>query len=148
MGHAAPFDFSPEYRPAPGVARFLCGTPPILSMASLEAAVDLWLEVDLEAAARKARALGDLFIALLDQCAPGYGLDLASPRDGARRGAHVSVRHPRAGEVMHSLISAGVVGDVRPPDLMRFGFAALTTRYADAWDAVARLAEVFEQRSA
>ena len=146
MGHAAPFDFQGRYRPAAGIKRLLAGTPSILGMAALEVGVDLWLAVDQAAAWRKSQALGDLFIRLLDEI-DGFDLQVASPRGATQRGSQVSVRHPQAYRVMQALIDGGVIGDFRHPDLMRFGFAPLYTRYVDAWDAVVRLAQVLRSRA-
>jgi len=146
MGHADPFGFEPRYRPAPGIRRQVAGTPPILAMAALEVGVDLWLQVDLQAARRKSQALGDLFIRLVDTI-EGFELEIASPRDAAQRGSHVAVRHPQAYRVMRALIDAGVIGDFRTPDLMRFGFAALYNRYVDIWDAVSRLGDVLRSQA-
>jgi kynureninase len=146
MGHVDPFGFEARYRPAPGVQRQVAGTPPILAMAALEVGVDVWLQVDLQAARRKSQALGDLFIRLVDTI-DGFELEIASPRDAAQRGSHVAVRHPQAYRVMRALIDAGVIGDFRTPDMMRFGFAALYTRYVDIWDAVRRLDHVLRSQA-
>lgn len=146
MGHAAPFGFEARYRPAPGIKRQLAGTPLILGMAALEVGIDLWLEVDRALAWRKAQSLGDLFIRLVDGLG-GFALQVASPRDATQRGAQVSVRHPQADRVMQALIDQGVIGDFRPPDLMRFGFAPLSTRYVDVWDAANQLGQVLGGRA-
>lgn len=146
MGHAAPFAFEGRYRPAAGIMRQLVGTPSILGMAALEVGVDIWLEVDRSSAWRKSQALGDLFIRLADEIR-GFDLELASPRDAAQRGSHVGVRHPQGYRVMRALMDEGVIGDFRPPDLMRFGFAPLYTRYVDVWDAVGRLERVLRGRA-
>ncbi|MEO6153832.1 MAG: kynureninase [Croceibacterium sp.] len=140
MGHAAPFAFSDRYEPAAGLARFLCGTPPILGLAALECGVDIVLEAGIEALAHKGRALGDRFIAEVAACCPG--LELASPRDATARGNHVSFRHPHGYEVAQALIARGVIGDFRDPDLVRFGFAPLYTRFADVRHAAQTLGEV------
>jgi kynureninase len=147
MGHAAPFAFEPRYRPAAGILRQLAGTPPILSLAALEVAVDLWLRVDMSEVRRKSMALGDLFIRLIDETCGGLGLEVASPLDGLRRGSQVSLRYADGYRVMRALIDSGVMGDFRTPDLMRFGFAPLYTRYADIWDAVATLRDVLTLRT-
>lgn len=141
MGHAAPFEFTPDYRPAPGIARFLCGTPPVLSLAALECGVDTVLAADMNAMRRKSVALTELFVSLVEaRCA---GLQLASPRDASQRGSQVSFAHATAGyPIMQALIARGVIGDFRAPDILRFGFTPLYTRYIDVWDAVEHLAEV------
>ena len=142
MGHARPFDFAPDYVPAPGIRRNLCGTPPILALAALEAALELWQEVDLAAVRRKSMALGELFIGLVEDRCRGQGFALASPRDGTARGSQVSFRHAQGYAITQALIARGVIGDFRTPDLMRFGFAPLYTRYVDLWDAVDTLVEI------
>ena len=147
LGHAEPFAFSPDYRPADGVARFLCGTPPILGLAALDAALDLFAEVDLAALRAKSLALGQLFLELVEQeCAAWLGeeegLAIACPRDGARRGSQVSLRHPEGYAIVQALIGRGVIGDFRAPDVLRFGLAPLYLRFVDVWDAVAHLREV------
>jgi kynureninase len=134
MGHAAPFDFAGDYRPAEGVRRFLAGTPPILSFAALEAAVDLMLQADPAAMADKARRLGDLFLELMAERCPE--LEPACPGPGQVRGGHVAFRHPKAQAFHDRLAASGLVGDVRPPDLLRFGLSPLYVRYQDVGRAV------------
>jgi kynureninase len=147
MGHAAPFAFEPEYRPAPGINRQLAGSPPILSMLALEVAVDLWLRVDQKEARRKSMALGDVFIKQVDETCRDLGVAVASPRDADARGSQVSLRHKEGYRVMRALIDRGVIGDFRTPDLMRFGFAPLYTRYVDVFEAVHQLREVLASRA-
>jgi kynureninase len=147
MGHAAPFAFEREYRPAPGINRQLAGSPPILSMLALEVAVDLWLRVDQKEARRKSMALGDLFIKQVDETCRDLDLEVMSPREANMRGSQVSLRHKEAYRVMRALIDRGVIGDFRTPDLMRFGFASLYTRYVDVFDAVRQLREVLSSRA-
>lgn len=148
LGHAAPFAFEPSYRPAPGIARALCGTPPILSLAALEVGVDTVLAADVAALRAKSMALGDLFIRLVEgRGGAGLGLSLASPRAAERRGSQVSFRHADGYAVMQALIARGVIGDFRAPDLLRFGFAPLYVRYVDVWDAAAALIGVLQTRA-
>jgi len=147
MGHAAPFAFEPDYRPAQGIARQLAGSPPILSMLALEVAVDLWLTVNQQEARRKSMALGDLFIKLVDETLRDLAVEVASPREAQIRGSQVSLRHKQAYRVMRALIDRGVIGDFRTPDLMRFGFASLYTRYVDIFDAISCLREVLITRA-
>jgi len=147
MGHAAPFTFAPEYQPADGIRRQLAGSPPILSMTALEVAVDIWLRVDQAEMRRKSMALGDLFIKLVDDTCRDLDVIVASPRNATDRGSQVSLRHPEGYRVMRALIDRGIIGDFRTPDLMRFGFAALYTRYVDVYDAVETLRDVLRTRS-
>ncbi|MEU7882180.1 kynureninase [Microbispora bryophytorum] len=145
-GHAAPFDFEPHYRPAPGVRRFATGSPPILSYAALNASLDIWERVDLDEVRAKSLALTSLFIDLLDDLVdPGLGLVLATPRDPERRGSQVSYRHPQGYPVVRALADRGVVGDYREPDFVRFGFAPLYLRHVDVHDAATALAEVLRE---
>ncbi|WP_036324336.1 kynureninase [Microbispora sp. ATCC PTA-5024] len=142
-GHAAPFAFEPDYRPAPGVRRFATGSPPVLSYAALNASLDIWERVDLREARAKSQAMTSLFIELVDDA--GTDLVLATPRDPERRGSQVSYRHPDGYPVVRALADRGVVGDFREPDVMRFGFAPLYLRYVDAYDAATTLAEVLRE---
>jgi kynureninase len=150
LGHAAPFAFSPEYQPAAGIARFICGTPPVIAMAALECGVDTVLAAEaaggIAAIRDKSIALTQLFIDLVEQRCGDHDLTLASPRRAPERGSQVSFAHPTHGyEIMQALISRGVIGDFRAPDILRFGFTPLYTRFADVWDAVDRLHSVFER---
>ena len=143
LGHAAPFAFSSEYEPAKGILRFVCGTPPVLSLAALECGVDTVLAADeaggLAAIREKSLALGDLFISLVEERCAGDDLTLASPRAGHERGSQVSFAHATHGyEIMQALVARGVIGDFRAPDILRFGFTPLYTRFTDVWDAVDR----------
>jgi len=142
MGHARPFEFDAAYEPAPGPLGFLAGTPSILAMAALEAALEVWDGVDLAAVRARSVALTEAFLALVDERCSEFGVEVVSPRAARLRGSHVSLRHPHGYEVVRALRERGVVGDFRPPDLMRFGFAPLYTRFTDAWDAVDALEQV------
>ncbi|MFO1057281.1 MAG: kynureninase [Dongiaceae bacterium] len=142
LGHDRPFAFESGYAPGAGIRRNLVGTPPMLSLAALECGVDLMLEADMAAIRAKSMALGDLFIALVEQELPGAGLALAAPREAALRGSQVSFRHPEGYAIVQALIARGVIGDFRAPDICRFGFGPLYTTHAEIWDAVAHLAAV------
>jgi len=143
FGHAEPFAFDSEYRPAPGIARLLCGTPPILSMAALEEGVDLSLEADPVCVRAKSTALTERFIALVDQFCPSR-FDLVSPREADRRGSQVSLAHPAGYAIIQALIARGIIPDFRAPDILRFGFAPLYTRHIDVWNAVRHLRAVMD----
>jgi kynureninase len=152
MGHAAPFEFSPHYRPAPGIARYLCGTPAILAMAALECGVDTVLAAGplggVAALRAKSVALTDLFARLVEEQCAGTGLEIVSPRDAALRGSQVCLTRPEgAYAIVQALIARGVIGDFRAgdalmPDILRFGVTPLYTRFVDVWDAAAHLADV------
>jgi kynureninase len=147
LGHASPFAFETDYRPAAGVARYVCGTPPVLSMIALECGVDMFQDLDLAALRRKSMALTDLFIRLVEQECDGFGLSLLSPRAAERRGSQVSLRHAEGYPIMQALIARGIIGDFRAPDILRFGFAPLYVRFADLWDAVAALRDILSSRA-
>jgi kynureninase len=142
LGHAAPFEFAGGYRPAEGIRQYVVSSPSILAMAALEEGVDLFLEADMAAVRTKSIALTEAFIALVEARCAGLGLTLASPRDPAARGSQVSFAHAEGYAVMQALIARGVIGDFRTPDLMRFGFTPLYTRFVDVWDAVETLRDV------
>lgn len=134
MGAAAPFEFASAYRPADGVSRFAAGTPPILSLVALDAALDIFDGADLRLLEQKSRALGDLFLERTkDPALP----PLPAP---ARRGGHVCLRSPHGHQIMQALIARGVIGDFRAPDLLRFGFSPLFLSFEDVW----RAAEILE----
>lgn len=145
MGHAAPFAFVDDYSPAPGMTRFLAGTPPMLSMLALEGGVDLFAEVDMHGVEAKSRGLGALLIERLAETAPD--LVLASPADPAERGSHLVFRHAHAYEICQCLIERGVIGDFRAPDLWRAGLTPLTLSYAEVWDAAAIVGDIMATRA-
>jgi len=144
LGHQDPFAFEPDYVAATGVRRFLVGSPPVLHIAALDAALDAFEGVDMVALRCRSLGLTELFIRLVDERCAGRGLELATPREGERRGSHVSLRHGMSYAVVQALIARGVVGDFREPDLCRFGFAPLYTSHAEVWDAVEQLRVVLD----
>ena len=165
-GHAAPFAFDPDYRPAAGIARYLCGTQSILGMAGLECGLDTLLAADalagpgqgMRALRAKSLALTDLFIALVEQRCSTHHLQLVTPRDHARRGSQVCLTrssdvpgHRSAYAIIQALIARGVIGDFRAgdgaahPDILRFGFTPLYLGFEDVWNAVEHLLQVLER---
>jgi kynureninase len=149
IGHAAPFEFTPGYRPAAGIARYQCGTPAVLSLAALECGVDTVLAAEsysqgqggMAALRAKSLALTRLFAERVLATCPA--LALVSPTRDAERGSQVCFSHPELGyPVVQALIARGVIGDFRAPDVLRFGFTPLYLRFADAWDAAEHLREV------
>ena len=142
LGHADPFAFSVDYRPAAGIGRALCGTPAVLNMTALECGLDVMLEADQGAMRAKSLALTDLFIAEVEARGAGRGLSLLTPREHHLRGSQVSFAHAEGYAIMQALIARGVIGDFRAPDILRFGFTPLYTRYADAWKAAGALADI------
>lgn len=147
MGHARPFDFIDDYEPAAGIGRWLCGTPPILSLTALDAALDAFDGVDMAQTRIKAGALGDLFIERVEARCAAQGLTLVGPRAAAMRGGQVSFAHPEGWAIMQNLIARGVIGDFRRPDVIRFGFSPLYVRHVDVWDAVEVLGEILDSGS-
>ncbi len=146
FGHAKPFDFVPDYRPAIGVDSFMVGTPPVLSMAALEVGVDITLSADPALLRQKSLALTSLFIRLVQQELAGFEIELVTQPEWPR-GSQVSLSHPEAWPLMQALIAQGVVGDFRSPNFLRFGFAPLYNRFVDAWDAVANLKHLLQQEA-
>ncbi len=146
FGHARPFAFEPGYAPAPGVDRLLVGTPPVLSMVALEVGIDLMAEADLALVREKSLCLSALFAARVERELAGLGLNVVSPREDTERGSQVCLTHAAAWPVMQALIARGVIGDVRAPDILRFGFTPLYLRYTEVWDAVSHLEAVLRSR--
>jgi len=146
-GHANPFAFSPEWQPASGMVRQQCGTQAMLSMVALDAALDTWADADMQKLHAKSKDLCGLFIALVEERCARHGLRLAGPRDFAARGSHVSFHCPEGYAVMQALIAAGVVGDFRAPDLIRFGFAPLYNSFTETFDAAETLGHILDTRS-
>ena len=142
LGHAAPFAFEASYRPAPGLARAVVGTPPMLSMAALEVGVDIALRVSIDELREKSLRQTDLFATLVAEQCTGHGLELSSPTDPTRRGSQVCFTHTDAYPIMQALIARGVIGDFRAPDVLRFGITPLYLGYAELWDAVQILQNV------
>jgi kynureninase len=145
LGHESPFAFDLGYRPGAGIERMRVGTPPVLQMAALEAALDVWDQVDLKDLRAASLRLQDLFIKRVETQIPG--LALATPRAHQMRGSQVSFRHPEGYAVMQALIAEGVVGDFRSPDILRFGFTPLYIDEDDVARAVNIFARIMELRS-
>jgi len=151
IGHAAPFEFTPDYRPASGIDRYLCGTPPILSLAALECGVDTVLAAQplggMAALRAKSLALTRLFADLVTQRCGAHGFEVITPMDDdVRRGSQIALRRAEgAYAIVQALIERGVIGDFRAPDVLRFGFTPLTLRFVDVWDAVEHLREVMDK---
>ena len=142
LGHESPFAFDLRYRPAPGIDRMRVGTPPVLQMAVLEAALDAWDGVEMADIRRRSVELTQAFIEGVEARCPG--LVLNSPRDPDARGSQVSLRHPEGYAIMQALIARGVIGDFRAPDNLRFGFTPLYTTPDDVSRAVDTLENILE----
>jgi kynureninase len=134
IGHAAPFAFAEHYEAAEGMQRFLAGTPGMLGLAALESGIDLILSADQATLWAKSARLFDLFAELAASWCPE--LHLLTPAVSHHRGSHIAFRHPSAAAIMRDLIARGVVGDYRPPEMLRFGLTPLYTSFEDVWRAV------------
>jgi kynureninase len=145
MGHAEPFAFTDDYRPASGIDRFLAGTPPILGLAALDAALDAFEGVTLERLWTKSIALFDVLHGLMEQKCPDFLC--ISPRGPEQRGSHISFSHPHAFEICQALIAANVIGDFRAPDVIRFGLTPLYLGFEEVWHGVDRLAKIMASES-
>ncbi|MGS1016812.1 kynureninase [Allosphingosinicella humi] len=147
MGHAQPFAFLDDYAPAPGMARFLAGTPPMLSMLALESGVESFDGLAMDAVWEKSVALFNLFARLVEERCGGHGLECITPATAELRGSHISYRHPHAFELCQALIAAEVIGDFRAPDVVRFGLTPLYLGFEDIWQAVDRFRAILESES-
>ena len=143
-GHATPFAMAPDFEPCDGIGRAQCGTQPIVSLALVECGLEVFEQTGMAAIRAKSLALTDLFIALVEARCGAHPLGLVTPREHARRGSQVSFTHPHGYAVMAALIARGVIGDYREPEIMRFGFTPLYTRFADVWDAVEILRDILD----
>jgi kynureninase len=143
FGHADPFGMAREYAPVDGVARMASGTPPVLSLSALDAALDVFDGVGIDVLREASLSLTDLFIDLVD-ARLGSVFEVITPRVRSLRGSQVSLRHGSAYGVVQALVARGVVGDFRTPDVARFGFAPLYVRHVDVYDAVEQLVAVVE----
>lgn len=143
LGHEAPFAFDLDYRPGRGVERMRVGTPPILQLAALEAALDVWEGVDMQALRARSLELQQIFSDKVEAGCPD--LTFASPRDAAQRGSQVSFRHPQGYAIIQALIAEGVIGDFRAPDILRFGFTPLYLSPEDVSKAAEILCDVMAE---
>jgi kynureninase len=142
FGQRDQFAMGGGYDPAPGIDRFLVGTPPVLQSYAVEEGAGLLAEAGIQALRAKGMALTAYLIELAEAWLMPLGFRLATPRDAARRGSHVSLHHPRAWQVCQALAAAGVVGDYRTPDRLRLGPAPIYTRYADVYEGLSRLRDL------
>jgi kynureninase len=146
FGQRDQFAMGPAYEPAPGVGRFLTGSPDIIGTAAVEEGAGLLAEAGIQNLRDKGIRLTDYLVALADAWLAPLGFALASPREAARRGSHVCLRHPEAWRISQALIKAGVIGDYRTPGRLRLGLAPITTRYTDVWDALDTTRRITERK--
>ncbi|KKO46499.1 kynureninase [Arsukibacterium ikkense] len=142
MGHQAPFNFDNTYQKAPGITQFLTGTPAILSMSVLDAALEVFADVDMATVREKSLALSSIFHQLVQQQGSLHALQLLTPLEPAERGSQLAYQHPNAYALCQALIKQGVIADFRSPNILRLGFTPLYTRYVDVGTAVAILANI------
>ena len=143
-GHQTPFSMQTDFAPTATIRRALCGTPPIISLALVEAGLATFAQTDMHSLRKKSLALTDLFIQLVEPLCASHGIQLVTPRQHARRGSHVSYQHPHAYSIIQALIQRGIIGDYREPGVLRFGFTPLYTRYIDVWNAAANLTDILD----
>ncbi|HPF26989.1 MAG: kynureninase [Steroidobacteraceae bacterium] len=141
-GDARPFDFADDFEPAAGMRRMLTGTGPVIGLLALDAALDLFDDLDMNEVQLKSQCLSSLFFDLIEQKCAGFGLEEVIPDPPAPRGSHVALRHSEGYAIMQALVRRNVIGDFRAPDIMRFGLTPLYTSYRDVWNAVDVLAEI------
>ena len=144
LGHSDPFAFETKYTPANNINKFICGTPSILSYKAVESALDIFDEISLEQVREKSIQLSELFIKLIQQECGDFGFELFSPIDAAYRGSQISYKHENAYPIMQSLISRGIIGDYREPNILRFGISPLYMRYEDVWSAIICLKNIMQ----
>lgn len=144
LGHSDPFAFEAKYTPANNINKFICGTPSILSYKAVESALDIFDEISLEQVREKSIQLSELFIKLIKQECGDFGFELFSPIDAALRGSQISYKHENAYPIMQSLISRGIIGDYREPNILRFGISPLYMRYEDVWSAIICLKNIMQ----
>ena len=145
MGHAAPFEFRPDFQPAQDIRRLTVGTPGVLGMSVLEAALEVFDGVDMKLVRQKSLALSDLFIGLMEPICDRYGFELVTPKEHHLRGSQVSFRHEHGYAIVQALIADGVIGDFRSPDIARFGLTPLYLRYQDVQEATERMERVMRE---
>ena len=144
LGHSDPFAFEAKYTPANNINKFICGTPSILSYKAVESALDIFDEISLEQVREKSIQLSELFIKLIQQECGDFGFELFSPIDAALRGSQISYKHENAYPIMQSLISRGIIGDYREPNILRFGISPLYMMYEDVWNAIMHLKKIMQ----
>lgn len=144
MGHADVFEMAREFIPAPGARRFVPGTPQVLGLSALDAALDAFADVDMQDIRAKSLSLTSTFMALMEPLLARHPLELVTPTAPDERGSQVSYRHPHAREVMGQLTARGIIGDFRTPDILRFGFTPLYLSHADVWHAVQGITAVLD----
>ena len=145
FAHSAPFAMAPTFDAAADIRRMLVGTPPVIAMAGIAASLDIFDQVDLAQLRAKSIALTGTFMTVVDDS--GVDVTIATPREADTRGSQVSLRHTEAYRIVRNLADRGVIGDFREPDIFRFGFAPLYTRFVDSFDAATAVVEVIRDET-
>jgi kynureninase len=144
LGHCDPFAFETKYTPANNINKFICGTPSILSYKAVESGLDVFDGISMEQVREKSIQLSELFIKLIQQECGDFGFELFSPIDATHRGSQISYKHENAYPIMQSLISRGIIGDYREPNILRFGISPLYMRHEDVWIAIMCLKNIMQ----
>jgi len=144
LGHSDPFAFDREYKPANNINKFICGTPSILAYKAVESGLNVFEGISMEQVREKSIQLSEIFIELINQECDEFEFKLFSPNDSNLRGSQISYMHENAYPIMQSLISRGVIGDYREPNILRFGISPLYMRYEDVWNAIMHLKKIMQ----
>ena len=146
MGHVQPFEFATNYQPANDICKYICGTPPIIAYKAIEGGLEVFEKVSMNVIREKSIQISEMFIQLMQQECIKFGFELFSPRNAEQRGSQVSFTHDNGFAIMQALISHGVVGDFRQPNILRFGFSPLYMRFEDVWDAIICLRQIMQKK--
>ena len=144
LGHIKPFDFEVEYKPANDINKFICGTPPIIAYKAIESGLEIFKDLSIIEIREKSTKLSEMFIQLMKQECSEFGFTLFSPKNSEQRGSQISFLHENAYSIIQALISHGIIGDYREPNVMRFGISPLYMRFEDVWNAITCLREIMQ----
>ena len=144
VGHIKPFDFEVEYQPANDINKFICGTPPIIAYKAIESGLEIFKDLSIIEIREKSTKLSEMFIQLMKQECTEFGFTLFSPKNSGQRGSQISFLHENAYSIIQALISHGIIGDYREPNVMRFGISPLYMRFEDVWNAINCLREIMQ----
>ena len=144
LGHIKPFDFEVEYQPANDINKFICGTPPIIAYKAIESGLEIFKDLSIIEIRDKSIKLSEMFIQLMKQECTEFGFTLFSPKNSEQRGSQISFLHENAYSIIQALISHGIIGDYREPNVMRFGISPLYMRFEDVWNAITCLREIMQ----
>ena len=144
LGHIKPFDFEVEYKPANDINKFICGTPPIIAYKAIESGLEIFKDLSIIEIREKSIKLSEMFIQLIQQECTEFGFMLFSPKNSEQRGSQISFLHENAYSIIQALISHGIIGDYREPNVMRFGISPLYMRFEDVWNAITCLRKIMQ----